>query len=50
MQGHGDPVRLLGRAIAIAKRRRRYRLGIALLGVTVLTPLIVLGVTLLVSG
>jgi hypothetical protein len=49
-QGHGDPVRLLERAIAIAQRRRRYRLGLALIGLAVLTTLVVLAVMLLVSG
>jgi hypothetical protein len=43
-------VRLLERAIAVAKRRRRYRLGLALIGLSALTTVVVLGVILLVSG
>jgi hypothetical protein len=49
-RGHGDLVRLLERAIAIAKRRRRYRLGLALIGLAALTTLVVLGAMLLVSS
>ena len=45
-RGHGDLVRLLERAIAVARRRRRYRLGLALIGLTALTTLAML----LVSG
>jgi hypothetical protein len=49
-RGHGDLVRLLERAIAVAKRRRRYRLGLALIGLALLTTFVALGVMLLVSG
>jgi hypothetical protein len=50
MRGHGDLVRLLERAIAVARRRRRYRLGLALIGLAAVTTLAVLGAMLLVSG
>jgi hypothetical protein len=43
-------VRLLERAIAVAKRWRRYRLGLALIGLSALTMVVVLGVILLVSS
>jgi hypothetical protein len=43
-------VRLLERAIAAERRRRRYRLGLALIGLAVLTTFVVLGIMLLVSG
>ena len=49
-RGHGDLVRLLERAIAVARRRRRYRLGLALIGLAALSTLVVLGAMLLVSG
>jgi hypothetical protein len=49
-RGHGDLVRLLERAIAVARRRRLYRLGLALIGLAALTTLVALGVLLLVSG
>jgi hypothetical protein len=38
-------VRLLERAIAAAKRRRRYRLWLALIGLAVLTTFVVLRVS-----
>lgn len=41
---------MLERAIAVANRRRRYRLGLALIGLAVLTTFVVLGVVLVVSG
>jgi hypothetical protein len=41
---------LLERAIAVAQRRRRYRLGLALIALAFLTTFVVLGVMLLVSG
>ena len=47
--GDGDVVSLLERAIAVAKRRRRYRLGLALIGLGALTTSVVLGVMLLVG-
>jgi hypothetical protein len=40
----------LVRAIAVARRRRRYRRGLALVGLAALTGFVVLGVTLLVNG
>jgi hypothetical protein len=43
-------VRLLEGAIAVAKRRRQYRVGLALIALAVLTTIVVLGVMLLVSG
>jgi hypothetical protein len=49
-RGHGDHVRLLERAMAVEKRRRRYRLGVALIALAVLTTFVVLGVMLLLSG
>jgi hypothetical protein len=50
MRGHGDLVRSLERATAVAKRRRRYRLGLALIGLAVLTMLVALAVILLVNA
>jgi hypothetical protein len=41
-RGHGDHARLLERALAVAKRRRRYRLGLALIGLAVVTTVVVL--------
>jgi len=41
---------LLERAIAVARWRRRYRLGLALIGLAALSTLVVLGAMLLVSG
>jgi hypothetical protein len=49
-RGHGDLVRSLERAIAVARRRRRYRLGLALIGLAVLTTLVTLAVILLVNA
>jgi hypothetical protein len=49
-RGHGDLVRSLERAIAVAKRRRRHRLGLALIGLAALTSLVVLGAMLLASS
>jgi hypothetical protein len=49
-EGHGDLVRSLERAIAVAKRRRRHRLGLALIGLAVLTTLVALAVILLVTA
>lgn len=46
----GDVVHLLERALGVAKRRRRYRLALALIGLAVLTTFIVLGIALLASG
>jgi hypothetical protein len=43
-------VRSLERAIAVAKRRRRHRLGLALIGLAALTSLVVLGAMLLASS
>jgi hypothetical protein len=43
-------VPLLERAIAAAQRRRRYRLGLALIGLAALTTFVAIGVILLVSG
>ena len=50
MRGHSDLVRLLERAIAVARRRRRYRLGLALIGLAALTTLVVRGAMLIVIG
>ena len=49
-RSHGDLVRLLERAMAIAQRRRLYRLGLAVIGLAVFTTLVVLGIALLVRG
>jgi hypothetical protein len=49
-RGHGDLVRSLERAIAVATRRRRYRLGLALIGLAALTSLVVLSAMLLASS
>ena len=46
---HGELVRLLERAIAVANRRRRYRLGLALIGLAALTTFVVAGALLLVG-
>jgi hypothetical protein len=48
--GHGDLVRLLERAMAIAQRRRLYRLGLAVIGLAAFATLVVLGIELLVRG
>jgi hypothetical protein len=48
--GHGDLVRSLERAIAVAKQRRRYRLGLALIALAVLTALVALAVILRVNA
>ena len=45
----GELVRMLERAIAVAKRRRQYRLGLALIGLATLTTLVVTGVLLLLQ-
>jgi hypothetical protein len=42
-------VRVLERAIAVAKRRRQYRLGLALIGLAALTTFVVSGILLLVN-
>jgi hypothetical protein len=49
-RGHVDLVRSLERAIAVAKRRRRYRLGLALIALAALTTLVALAVILLVNA
>ena len=49
-RGHVDLVRSLERAIAVAKRRRRYRLGLALIAPAALTTLVALAVILLVNA
>jgi len=49
-RGHGDLVRSLERAIAVARRRRRYRLGLALIGLAVVTTLVALADILLVNA
>ena len=48
--GHGDLVHMLQRAIAVAKRRRRYRIGLALIGLAAMTTFAALGVLRLVSS
>ena len=49
-RGHGDLARSLERAIAVAKRRRRYRLGLALIALAALTTLVALAFILLVNA
>jgi hypothetical protein len=48
--GPADVLRSLERAVAVAKRRRRFRLGLALVGVALLGALVVLVVTLFAGG
>ena len=49
-RGHRELVRLLQRALAVAKRRRRYRLGLALIALAALTTFAVFGLTLITKG
>jgi hypothetical protein len=48
--GAADVLRALERAALVARRRRRLRLGLALVGVALLGALIVLVVTLVAGG
>jgi hypothetical protein len=50
LSGAADVLRSLERAVAVAKRRRRFRLGLALVGVSLLGALVVLVSMLLTSG
>jgi hypothetical protein len=50
LSGVADVLRSLERAVAVAKRRRRFRLGLALMGVSLLGALVVLVAMLLTSG
>jgi hypothetical protein len=42
MAPENAPLRLLERALAAARRRRRYRIGLALIGVTVIAASVLL--------
>jgi hypothetical protein len=48
--GVADVLRALERAVAVAKRRRRFRLGLALMGVSLFGALAVMIAMLLASG
>jgi hypothetical protein len=45
-----EVVRKLERAVAAARRRRRYRVGLALVGLASVTTFVILGIALLVSA
>jgi hypothetical protein len=48
--GVADVLRALERAVAVAKRRRRFRLGLALMGVSLFGAVVVMVAILLAGG